>query len=77
MGELVDRLALRTLNEGLAAEGRELARARPVLLGVTKAALERNGENLLIIRDKPLAEKYTKDLQDHFGHSKAYNVKKN
>jgi DNA-directed RNA polymerase subunit beta' len=40
VGELVDRLALRTLNEGLAAEGRELARARPVLLGITKAALE-------------------------------------
>ena len=40
VGELVDRLALRTLNEGLVAEGREPARAMPALLGITKAALE-------------------------------------
>ncbi len=40
VGELVDRLALSALNEALLAEGREPARARPVLLGITKAALE-------------------------------------
>ncbi len=39
-GELADRLALHALNEGLLAEGREPARAKPVLLGITKAALE-------------------------------------
>jgi DNA-directed RNA polymerase subunit beta' len=37
--ELVDRLALHTLNEQLMAEGREPARAAPELLGITKAAL--------------------------------------
>jgi len=40
VGELVERLALSALNEALLAEGREPARARPVLLGITKAALE-------------------------------------
>jgi DNA-directed RNA polymerase subunit beta' len=40
VGELVDRLALSVLNEQLMAEGREPARGRPVLLGITKAALE-------------------------------------
>jgi DNA-directed RNA polymerase subunit beta' len=40
VGELVDRLALSKLNEQLLAEGREPARGRPVLLGITKAALE-------------------------------------
>jgi DNA-directed RNA polymerase subunit beta' len=39
VGELADRLALSALNEQLLAEGREPARARPVLLGITKAAL--------------------------------------
>jgi DNA-directed RNA polymerase subunit beta' len=39
VGELVDRLALHELNESLLAEGRKPARARPVLLGITKAAL--------------------------------------
>jgi DNA-directed RNA polymerase subunit beta' len=39
VGELVDRLALSELNETLMAEGREPARAKPVLLGITKAAL--------------------------------------
>jgi DNA-directed RNA polymerase subunit beta' len=38
-GELVDRLALAELNEQLLAEGEEPARAVPVLLGITKAAL--------------------------------------
>ena len=37
--DLVDRLALHTLNEQLMAEGREPARAKPELLGITKAAL--------------------------------------
>jgi DNA-directed RNA polymerase subunit beta' len=40
VGELVDRLALSALNEQLLAEGREPARGKPVLLGITKAALE-------------------------------------
>jgi DNA-directed RNA polymerase subunit beta' len=39
LGELVDRLALAELNEQLLAEGKELAKAKPVLLGITKAAL--------------------------------------
>jgi DNA-directed RNA polymerase subunit beta' len=40
VGELVDRLALSELNEQLIAEGRQPASAKPVLLGITKAALE-------------------------------------
>jgi DNA-directed RNA polymerase subunit beta' len=39
VGETVDRLALHALNEQLIAEGRQPARAKPVLLGITKAAL--------------------------------------
>ncbi len=38
----------------------------------TRAAEEKNAENLLIIRDKALAEKYTKNWQDHAGHSEQY-----
>ncbi len=40
VGELVDRLALSELNKRLLAEGRQPASAKPVLLGITKAALE-------------------------------------
>jgi DNA-directed RNA polymerase subunit beta' len=39
VGETVDRLALRQLNEELMAEGRGPARAKTILLGITKAAL--------------------------------------
>ncbi len=39
LGEPIDRLALRELNERLVAEGKEPARAKPLLLGITKAAL--------------------------------------
>jgi DNA-directed RNA polymerase subunit beta' len=39
VGELIDRLALSELNEKLLAEGRKPAQAKPVLLGITKAAL--------------------------------------
>ena len=35
----------------------------------TKAAEDKNAENLLVIRDKPLAEKYTKNWQEHERHS--------
>jgi DNA-directed RNA polymerase subunit beta' len=38
-GELVDRLRLQRENEALVAEGKSPAAAAPVLLGVTKAAL--------------------------------------
>ncbi len=38
-GELIDRLALRRLNEEVVAQGGEPATGVPVLLGVTKAAL--------------------------------------
>ena len=36
---------------------------------LAKAAEDKNPENLLVIRDKILAEKYTKNWQDHEGHS--------
>ena len=41
----------------------------------TKAAEDKNAENLLVIRDKILAEKFTKNRQEHAGHSEPYVVK--
>ncbi len=38
----------------------------------TKAAEESNAENLLVIRDKKLADLYTKNWQNHNGHSEPY-----
>ena len=38
----------------------------------TKAAEENNAENLLIIHDKKLAERYTKNWQEHEKHSEVY-----
>jgi phosphatidylserine/phosphatidylglycerophosphate/cardiolipin synthase-like enzyme len=38
----------------------------------TKAAEENNAENLLIIHDKKLAERYIKNWQEHAGHSEVY-----
>jgi phosphatidylserine/phosphatidylglycerophosphate/cardiolipin synthase-like enzyme len=38
----------------------------------TKAAEERNAENLLIIHDKKMASFYTKNWQDHAKHSEVY-----
>ena len=38
----------------------------------TKAAEEKNGENLLIIRSKELAQKYIENWEAHKGHSEGY-----
>ncbi len=38
----------------------------------TKAAEEKNAENLLVIRDKAVAEKYTANWQAHVEHSENY-----
>ncbi len=38
----------------------------------TKAAEESNAENLLVIRDKKLAERYIKNWQEHERHSEVY-----
>ena len=38
----------------------------------TRAAEERNAENLLVIRDKALTEKYIENWQEHEGHSEVY-----
>ena len=38
----------------------------------TKAAEENNAENLLVIKDKKLAERYTKNWQEHVQHSEVY-----
>ena len=38
----------------------------------TKAAEEKNAENLLVIHDKKLAEQYAKNWQEHAQHSEAY-----
>jgi len=38
----------------------------------TKAAEENNAENLLVIRDKKLAERYIKNWQEHAQHSEVY-----
>ena len=42
----------------------------------TKAAEENNAENLLVIRDEKLAERYTKNWQEHAGHSEVYIAKR-
>jgi phosphatidylserine/phosphatidylglycerophosphate/cardiolipin synthase-like enzyme len=38
----------------------------------TKAAEESNAENLLVIKDRKLAERYIKNWQEHERHSKVY-----
>jgi phosphatidylserine/phosphatidylglycerophosphate/cardiolipin synthase-like enzyme len=38
----------------------------------TKAAEEKNAENLLVIRDKKLAEQYIKNWKEHDRHSEVY-----
>jgi phosphatidylserine/phosphatidylglycerophosphate/cardiolipin synthase-like enzyme len=38
----------------------------------TKAAEESNAENLLVIRDKKLAERYIKNWQEHERHSEVW-----
>jgi phosphatidylserine/phosphatidylglycerophosphate/cardiolipin synthase-like enzyme len=38
----------------------------------TKAAEEKNAENLLIIRDKALARVYIENWEKHKGHSEKY-----
>jgi phosphatidylserine/phosphatidylglycerophosphate/cardiolipin synthase-like enzyme len=38
----------------------------------TRAAEDRNAENLLVIRDKTLAEKYIRNWQEHAGHSQPF-----
>ncbi len=39
-GDLIDERKLREINESLRAEGKEICSASPILLGITKAALE-------------------------------------
>jgi phosphatidylserine/phosphatidylglycerophosphate/cardiolipin synthase-like enzyme len=41
----------------------------------TKAAREKNAENLLVIHDKKLAEWYIKNWQQHERHSEIYEGK--
>jgi len=41
----------------------------------TKAAEENNAENLLVIRDKKLADRYMKNWQEHAKHSEIYVLK--
>ena len=41
----------------------------------TKAAEEKNAENLLVIQDKNLAERYTENWQEHAQHSEVYSGK--
>ena len=38
----------------------------------TKAAEENNAENLLVIHDKKMAERYTENWKEHEGHSEGY-----
>jgi phosphatidylserine/phosphatidylglycerophosphate/cardiolipin synthase-like enzyme len=38
----------------------------------TKAAEERNAENLLVIQDADLARKYAENWRNHLKHSTAY-----
>ncbi len=38
----------------------------------TKAAEDKNAENLLVIRDRVLAGRYIENWRDHAGHSEGY-----
>jgi len=38
----------------------------------TKSAEENNAENLIVLRDKKLAERYTKNWQEYDKHSEVY-----
>lgn len=38
----------------------------------TKAAEQSNAENLLVVHDKKLAERYTENWKEHESHSKVY-----
>jgi phosphatidylserine/phosphatidylglycerophosphate/cardiolipin synthase-like enzyme len=42
------------------------------ILNFTKAAEEKNAENLLVIRDKTLAAKYVESWKLHAEHSESY-----
>jgi phosphatidylserine/phosphatidylglycerophosphate/cardiolipin synthase-like enzyme len=39
----------------------------------TKSAEENNAEDLLVIHDKALAERYTKNWEEHIRHSEVYH----
>jgi phosphatidylserine/phosphatidylglycerophosphate/cardiolipin synthase-like enzyme len=41
----------------------------------TKQAEQANAENLLVIRDQPIAEKYTENWRAHAEHSEPYERK--
>ena len=43
----------------------------------TRAAEEKNAENLLIVKDKALAERYTKNWKEHAQHSESYKGRGN
>ena len=43
----------------------------------TKAAEDKNAENLLVIRDKVLAAKYAENWKLHWEHSEGYSGKDN
>lgn len=43
-------------------------------LNFSKQAEERNAENLLVIRDRKLAEIYTKNFREHEAHSEGYSI---
>ena len=40
-----------------------------------RVAEEKNGENILVINDKALAEKYVQNWQEHTKHSENYEKK--
>jgi len=40
----------------------------------TKAAQEHNAENLLILKDRALADVYAKNWEDHLAHSEGFDA---
>ena len=53
-------------------KGENLAAAVSGSLNLTRAAEEANAENLLVIRDRKLAELYIKNWWGHEGHTEGY-----
>ena len=58
-----------------ASNSRDQSQYETVITGsfnFTKAAEEKNAENLLVVLDKGLAERYTENWKLHAGHSEPY-----
>lgn len=66
---LVDRAHAIAHNKVMVIDGERVITGS---FNFTRSAQERNAENLLILRDKELAQRYTVNWQEHAGHAAPY-----